>query len=286
MLNFRANGKLLLTSEYAVLNGAKAIAVPTKRGQTLTYTNGPKQLYWTAYRNDGSIWIEGSVETGDHLKHVKNLLTEAMKIAGKLEFPTGHVTTTLEFPQEWGWGSSSTLTSLIAQWFKINAMELHFKTSNGSGYDVACAQSNQPIFYEKKGNRFNITPVSLENWPTSNIYFKYLGHKINSQKEIDNYNKKTPKDVEVFTLLTKKISKVRTIKNMIRLVNRHEFLMSKHLNQKSPLQNLFQDSKIGKKSLGAWGGDFALLIIESTEQVDYLKGQNIKTFFSWNDVIL
>ena len=33
---FYSNGKLLLTGEYLVLNGAVALAIPTKFGQTLT----------------------------------------------------------------------------------------------------------------------------------------------------------------------------------------------------------------------------------------------------------
>ncbi len=36
MTTFRSNGKLLLTAEYLVLDGARAIALPTKLGQSLT----------------------------------------------------------------------------------------------------------------------------------------------------------------------------------------------------------------------------------------------------------
>ena len=35
MQKFYSHGKLLITSEYAVLDGAKALAVPTKLGQSL-----------------------------------------------------------------------------------------------------------------------------------------------------------------------------------------------------------------------------------------------------------
>ena len=35
MLNYRANGKLLLTSEYAITQGAKGLAIPTTKGQSL-----------------------------------------------------------------------------------------------------------------------------------------------------------------------------------------------------------------------------------------------------------
>ena len=37
---YRANGKLLLTGEYLVLHGAKAIALPLKVGQQLTAIEG------------------------------------------------------------------------------------------------------------------------------------------------------------------------------------------------------------------------------------------------------
>jgi mevalonate kinase len=285
MTSFRANGKLLLTSEYVVLNGAKSIATPTKLGQTLNYVEGDKSLYWTAHKNDGSVWIEGFVEKSDNLRQVKNLIIEAMKIARRTEFPRGEVFTKLEFPQEWGWGSSSTLTSLIAQWFNINALELHFKTSNGSGYDVACAMANQPIFYQRLQNNIEITPIKLNQWPTENIYFQYLGQKKESSEAVKDYKKKPVQDIKSFSRLTENIYKATSMKTLIDLVNSHELLMSKHLGQESPLKARFKDFAIGKKSLGAWGGDFALLIIPIPEQVDYLKLQNPGTFFSWDEII-
>jgi mevalonate kinase len=36
MLDFYSHGKLLITSEYAVLDGAKALALPTRLGQKLS----------------------------------------------------------------------------------------------------------------------------------------------------------------------------------------------------------------------------------------------------------
>ncbi|MDG1880905.1 MAG: GYDIA family GHMP kinase [Schleiferiaceae bacterium] len=285
MISFRANGKLLITSEYAVLNGAKSIAIPTKLGQTLNYVQGNKSLYWTAYKNDGSVWIQGFVGKSENLRQVKKLITEAMKIAHRNDFPRGEVSTKLEFPQEWGWGSSSSLTSLIAQWFSIDALELHFKTSNGSGYDVACAMAKQPIFYRRLRSNIEITPIKLNQWPTENMYFQYLGKKKESSEAVKEYNKKPIQNIEAFTRLTEDMFKASKTKTLINLVNNHELLMSEHLGQESPLQAIFKDSTIGMKSLGAWGGDFALLIIADKQQVDYLKLNNPGTFFSWNEVI-
>ena len=39
---FYSNGKLLITGEYVVLDGAKALALPTKFGQSLVVKSGTK----------------------------------------------------------------------------------------------------------------------------------------------------------------------------------------------------------------------------------------------------
>ena len=41
-MKFYAKGKLLLTAEYAVLGGAKALGLPTKLGQSLDVTKTTK----------------------------------------------------------------------------------------------------------------------------------------------------------------------------------------------------------------------------------------------------
>jgi mevalonate kinase len=117
------------------------------------------------------------------------------------------------------------------------------------------------------------------------MYFQYLGKKKESSEAVKEYNKKPIQNIEAFTRLTEDMFKASKIKTLINLVNNHELLMSEHLGQESPLQAIFKDSTIGMKSLGAWGGDFALLIIPNKQQVDYLKLNNPGTFFSWNEVI-
>jgi mevalonate kinase len=53
---FYSNGKLLITGEYLVLDGAKAFALPTKFGQSLIIEEGSDQ--WVSYDHDGSVWFE------------------------------------------------------------------------------------------------------------------------------------------------------------------------------------------------------------------------------------
>ena len=59
MKNFRSTGKLLLTSEYVVLDGAKALALPTKFGQSLSISpNNKGNISWQSYDENNKIWFE------------------------------------------------------------------------------------------------------------------------------------------------------------------------------------------------------------------------------------
>ena len=54
----RANGKLLLTGEYLVLDGALSLAFPTRKGQTLLAKKSEKKgFFWKSINNDGSVWL-------------------------------------------------------------------------------------------------------------------------------------------------------------------------------------------------------------------------------------
>ena len=62
MQPYYSNGKLLLTGEYVVLDGAKALAVPTKFGQLLNIKQGTnKQFKWTSLDFDATIWFEDTI---------------------------------------------------------------------------------------------------------------------------------------------------------------------------------------------------------------------------------
>ena len=59
MSRFYSNGKLLLTGEYLVLDGATALAVPTKFGQDLVVEKIKEpQLIWGSFTNTGECWFE------------------------------------------------------------------------------------------------------------------------------------------------------------------------------------------------------------------------------------
>ena len=59
---FYSNGKLLLTAEYLVLDGAQALALPTQLGQKLIVTDGKEDiLHWKSLDADGSICYENEI---------------------------------------------------------------------------------------------------------------------------------------------------------------------------------------------------------------------------------
>ena len=63
---FYSNGKLLITGEYLVLDGAKAFALPTKKGQNLIIEEGNNtEINWKSYDSDGSIWFEDTISFSD-----------------------------------------------------------------------------------------------------------------------------------------------------------------------------------------------------------------------------
>ena len=67
MKTYRANGKLLLTGEYRVLQGAKALALPLRLGQTmqsdvLEIKNGI--IHWDAMTTKG-LWFTAMLDKHD-----------------------------------------------------------------------------------------------------------------------------------------------------------------------------------------------------------------------------
>src|SRR5258705_10647899 len=120
---FYSNGKLLITGEYLVLDGAKALALPTKFGQNLIVEkSGNQEIKWKSYDADGSIWFEETIPFSAVIKDtvfenesVKNTLTTILHEAYLLNpaiinDAEGYViTTSLSFPRKWRLGTSSTL---------------------------------------------------------------------------------------------------------------------------------------------------------------------------------
>lgn len=300
---FYSNGKLLITAEYLVLDGATALALPTKFGQNLTVEKieSNKTIIWKSYDNDQSIWYEdiilfSSIINQEHFQDnpVKNTLLKILHEAYKLNpnfllNSNGYsISTTLTFPKNWGLGTSSTLINNIAQWLQIDAFLLLKNSFGGSGYDIACAQNNTPILYHLQNGNPVIEKVVFDPDFKQKIYFVYLNQKQSSKTAIANYRNNS-KDLSLIipkiNTITDQVLKAKDITSFAKALENHENMMSEILNTKTVKQILFSDFKGTIKSLGAWGGDFVMTISEGNPS-DYFKSRGFETILTYEEMIL
>ncbi len=300
---FYSNGKLLITGEYLVLDGAKAFALPTKMGQNLIIEEGDnKEINWKSYDFDESIWFEDTLLFSDISKEVnpenesvKNTLTTILHEAFKLnpDFilnSDGYtITTELGFPKSWGLGTSSTLINNIAQWLNIDAFTLLKNSFGGSGYDIACAQNDTPIVYHLEHGNPVVEKVTFNPEFTQNLYFVYLNIKQSSKTAIAAYNmnKKNnlPRTIAVNDVITSEVLNAATIQSFASAIHKHEVQMSRILETPTIKESLFPDFNGVIKSLGAWGGDFVMAIATENPR-DYFISKGYQTIIPYDEMIL
>jgi mevalonate kinase len=303
-IKFYSNGKLLLSAEYLVVDGAQALAVPTGKGQSLTVKKieGKPILSWNSWTFDKQCWLEISfslpeltiISTSDAEKAnwLKKLLRAAKELnTSFLNEARGiSVSTHLEFPRDWGLGSSSTLINNVAQWANINPFELHFKVSNGSGYDIICAKSNNPILYSTENQTPTITSVHLEKSFLNEVFFVHLNKKQNSSEAVNSYNE-LKKGIDLANCIqtnneiTNEFVNAKSRKDWANAMEKHEYLISNILQQETVKERLFPMYPHSIKSLGAWGGDFAMVIGTSSD-VNYFIEKGYDTVIQWKDMVL
>ena len=274
-MDFKTNssGKILLTSEYVILKGALALAIPTKFKQSLTFVkNKTKKLIWNSYNSKNKIWFNCEFNLPD-LKFINannnkkgEVLQSILLSAGKIN-PSflsicsgGIVTTKLDFPNEWGLGSSSTLINNIAKWAKIDPYQLLWSNFKGSGFDIACAKSKNPLLYKLENNVPIVKSISFNPIFSDNLFFIHLNKKQDTNNQIKIFYKKNISSniILTFTELTKKFVSSKNLIEFQSCIKKHELLLSKELKLKPIKELLFKDYQGEIKSLGAWGGDFIL----------------------------
>ncbi|TRX11844.1 GYDIA family GHMP kinase [Flavobacterium gawalongense] len=300
---FYSNGKLLITGEYLVLDGAKAFALPTKLGQNLIIEKGTKkEIIWKSYDADKSIWFEDSISFSDILNErnsesesVKSTLIAILHEAFILnpDFITlseGYaITTELGFPKSWGLGTSSTLINNIAQWLQIDAFTLLKNSFGGSGYDIACAQNDTPILYHLEQGKPIVEKVIFNPMFTENIYFVYLNKKQSSKNAIASYNINKKNNLARTIVLNDKttfeVLKATTLKSFALAIEKHEAEMSIILEMQTVKESLFPDFNGVVKSLGAWGGDF-VMAIASENPNKYFASKGFGTIIPYGEIIL
>ncbi len=297
---FYSHGKLLLTGEYVVLDGAKALALPTKLGQYLEIKPvDAKQFQWLSYLKNDLVWQNLKFELKDILQppisnNFKGRLLKILNIIYQSKptlFDQNYLfKTKLEFDKDWGLGSSSTLINNLAEWAKIDSYKLLEDTFGGSGYDIAAAKMQKPLFYQKQKHQIftSITDISSNLKP--NIYFIYLNQKQNSRDAIKAYRQNSCTQqkacIDEVTDISEKITKTNDLISFEKLLIQHEDIISKVINQKKIQDSKFKDYKSGiVKSLGAWGGDFVLVTAQDRKDLEYFDEKGYKTIFRYEDLV-
>ena len=298
---FYSNGKLLISGEYAVLDGALAWALPTKFGQYLRISsNNSKIISWKSLNEKESVWFEGSYDCTD-LKEIstsdlniskalQNILSAAQDLNPVfLKDSSGYdIETELTFPKDWGLGSSSTLINNIANWANVNAQDLLSKTFGGSGYDIACAQHNTPILFQiEEGSPITEEIHSKPSFSHA-LYFIYLNKKKNSRDAISAYRSRNVDKaslIETISQLSKKLIACTSLEQFENLIITHEQTLSSALGIPTVKSELFPDYSGAVKSLGGWGGDF-ILATGDTDTPAYFKSKGYHIILSFKEMIL
>lgn len=300
---FYSNGKLLITGEYLVLDGAKAFALPTKFGQNLIVETGSNQeIQWKSYNFDDHLWYEDTISFSEIINNIDskietvkstliNILHEAYLLNPDfINQSEGYkISTHLTFPKNWGLGTSSTLLNNIAQWTKIDAFTLLKNSFGGSGYDIACAQNDTPIIYRLEQSLPIVETVEFSPDFTKNIFFVYLNKKQNSKAAISAYYNNKNEDLEQNIIdnnkITNAILNAKTLKEFAHAIEKHEIHLSNILEIQTIKEIAFPDFNGVVKSLGAWGGDFVMAVSKENPK-DYFISKGYETILAYNEMIL
>lgn len=308
MREFHSNGKLLISGEYVVLDGATALSVPTSYGQSLkAEQTNDNRLHWKSYDHEGRLWLEQTFSFKDGSitalnegpgvdqkplqERLRQVLTEANQLNPQfLQSSSGiAVTTHLDFPKDWGLGSSSTLINNIAEWFQIDPYKLLERTFGGSGYDIASAQVNHPITFTRKEKDVTVLAASFNPSFADEIFFVHLNRKQSSRESIQRYRnqpkEKLLEDLEKISRLTHQIIAADTLTAFELLLEIHENIISGLIKRPKVKSELFPDYPRTIKSLGGWGGDFVLATGGEQEKL-YFQRKGYQTILPYNRMVL
>ena len=297
-MNLYSNGKLLITGEYLVLNGAEALALPLNSGQSLNYKKTSNNLIrWNSYDLKNNIWYSAIIDN-NNLKIIKSSNSNISKRLHEIlksirnhnpEFfkKNGYeITTKLNFDKNWGLGSSSTLISNLSKLADVDPYVILDETFGGSGYDIACSNLNQPILYSLKNSERVIQKVKFNPPFRDKIYFIYLNKKQDSGKEIANYQnlKISDSDIEKVTSISRLIIETKSQQEFNTLLDSHEEILSTILKRDTIKKYLFSDFEGSIKSLGAWGGDF-ILVSCSSNPSPYFISKGFNVVLNYNEML-
>lgn len=291
-------GKLLITSEYFVLDGALALAVPTKLGQDFYWEeieDSQSIIYWDAL-HEGNPWLSIVIDyrnweilktnLPENAEFIVKVLSNVQKLSDS-RFQTNcsyKLKTNLQFPGNFGLGSSSTLMNNLAEFSGIDAFLLNEISLGGSGYDIAVAREKSAILYQN--NPRLITKIDFAPKFSDNLILVHLNQKQDSREGIKAFRSRE-KSIYLkneFSEITKQVLSCEDLNDFSDLMSMHERRLSDFLGIETVKNKYFRDCPSFIKSLGAWGGDF-VLASKFGDYKNYFFEKNYHNIFDWKDLV-
>jgi len=295
----------MITSEYVVLRGAKSLALPTNKGQHMTVDSTDSTdetiVHWIARNHEGEIWMETTLH-GVDMELIHDRFENGSDLSDLLRYCCAlkpekflsqeiSIETSLEFPRDWGLGSSATLFANLGKWLDVDPTLLLWHGHQGSGYDVITSKEATAIVYtmleDENGERsYHFDPVTWEPPFSEMIHFVHLGQKQNTDREIGMYAKKQLSSCvhADFDAITEEIMSAKSIREFDFLLRTHEKMLSALLGRVRIKEDLFPDYPGEIKSLGAWGGDF-IMVTGTNDDMNYFKEKGFSTILSFEQMI-
>lgn len=279
-----------------MLDGGLALAIPTKKGQSLSVEKSKsKGIHWRSLDEMGAVWFEANFQMNEFVSEEENkllfqllkILKEAQKLQPDFLMDENiSITTQLDFPRNWGLGTSSTLINNIAQWAQVDAFHLLKNSLGGSGYDIAAAQRDTPILYQLINGKPTIKEIHLDWNFKEHLFFVHLNQKQNSQEAISHYKsrKVSTDSINSINLLTQELLQCTSISAFEKLVESHENSISKTIQIPTVKDKLFRDYPRAIKSLGAWGGDF-IMAVGTKEEQSYFRKKGFITIIPFEEML-
>lgn len=290
----------MLTGEYLVLNGAETIALATKFGQTMHIESHGEGLLWQANDNEGNLWFQAEWnEQGEVInttdpevsERLNDLFAILMSINPEFEpFNGNKITTDLEFPLDWGLGSSSTNDGLLCSWADVDISDkgdLSQISGGGSGYDIVVAIEKSSITFQLEDEGPEWQTISFSFPTPGHWHFIHSNVKQSTAEEIERYNQLEHSEDynEQIKDINAQILASTSDEEIADLLTQHEDIISQCIGLPPIKSELFSDYPYCVKSLGAWGGDFFLAYTPNSEDVQYFQNKGYNTILSSNDMI-
>ena len=299
-MEFKSNGKLLITSEYLVMKGATALAIPAKLDQELTIkSTNTDFIYWESFDKNNLIWYKEKffLEKGSLIYHgkknkISDLIIRLFDYIHRFNDPKKSIGNEfiwkLNFDRNWGLGSSSTLINNLSKWAKVNPYKLLFSVFNGSGYDIACCDKSNPIIFQKKDDYLSFSNTTFNPNFLNNLFLVFLNKKQNTQKSVQNFLKNDAHYIEEINQINNIVNGIQNVKDLTAfesLIERHEKIIANILQIPTIQNEKFPKYNYGIiKSLGSWGGDFVLATGDE-RNMDYFREKGFNTVKKISDLL-